>query len=153
MAVALQVTNLPVGTNIALETSALKSGALALIASGTLADAQYATMNATTGSLAAGAVTGAKWCYLLTTNATPGVQRVRTAAQMLADIPNGAAGMVWTARVINSGAGTFTLTADAGATVTISGTATVPTNTFRDFMFTLNTATTATAQSVGSGAI
>jgi hypothetical protein len=112
---------------------------------------QYQTLNATTGSLPAGAITGAQMCFLLSTNATPGAQLVRSAAQMLNDIPNGAVGSSWFVRILNSGAGTLTLTADAGATVTISGTATVPTTTFRDFVFTITAAATATAQSVGSG--
>ncbi len=143
------------GQTVLIETSSMPSGVLPL--TGDIIEealvAKYGTLNATTGSLPAGAVTGANWVYLLSSNATPGAQLVRTAAQMLADTPNGAVGMNWTARIINSGAGTLTLTADAGATVTINGTATVPTNTFRDFMFTLNTATTATVQSVGAGDI
>lgn len=114
---------------------------------------KYGTMNATTGSLAAGALTGAESVYLLSTNATPGAQLVRTAAQMLADLPNGQVGQTWTARIINSGAGTLTLTTDAGATVTMTGTMTVLTNTWRDFVLTINTATTATVQSVGTGTI
>ena len=54
-------------------------------------------------------------------------------------------------RIVNTGAGTFTLTADAGPTVTITGTATIAQNVTRDYVLTFNTATTATIQSVGSG--
>ena len=116
-----------------------------------LPPAQYQTLNATTGSLPAGAITGSAFCALLSSNATPGAQLVRSAAQMLADIPNGAVGQSWRVRILNSGAGTFTLTTDAGATVTISGTATIAQNVFRDYVFTITSPTAATAQSIGSG--
>ena len=54
-------------------------------------------------------------------------------------------------RIVNTGAGTLTLTADGGATVTLTGTATVATNVFRDYTLTFTSATAATIQSVGSG--
>lgn len=115
-------------------------------------NAQYSTpLNATTGSLPAGAITGAKSVVLLSSNAVPGAQLVRTAAQMLTDIPGAAAGLTWMLRIINTGAGVFTLTADGGATVTLAGTMTVAQNTFRDFVCVLNTATTATITDAGKG--
>jgi hypothetical protein len=118
-----------------------------------LQDRQFVSINATTGSLAAGNITGSKECYLLSTNATPGAQLVRTGAQMFADIPNAVVGMSWSVFITNSGSGTFTLTTDAGATVTMTGTMTIPTNTTREFVVTFNSPTTATVQSVGSGTI
>lgn len=113
--------------------------------------AQFTTAALTAGTLAAGAITGAAFTVLRNTGATPGAQTVRTAAQMLADFPQARVGMSYMLRIINTGAGTFTLTADATPTVTITGTATVAQNTFRDYVVTFNTATTATIQSVGSG--
>lgn len=110
-------------------------------------------LNQTTGSLPAGAITGAQNVYITSSNATPGAQLVRTAAQMLADTPNGAVGMTWNFRILNTGAGTLTLTADGGATVTLSGTMTVAQNTWRDFSAVFNTATTATITSVGAGVV
>lgn len=119
-----------------------------------LPPSKFTTLNATTGSLPVGAITGAQDNFLLSTNAVPGAQLVRTAAQMLADSGAGiSVGQSITMRIVNSGAGTLTLTTDAGATVTMTGTMTVPTNTFRDFVLTFNTPTTATVQSVGSGTI
>lgn len=112
-------------------------------------NAQYATLNATTGTLAAGLITGAAFCALLSSNAAPGAQTTRTAAQMLADVPGAAVGFSWVVRIINSGAGVFTLTADGS--VTLTGTATVAQNTFRDFLFTITGATTATAVEIGKG--
>ena len=88
---------------------------------------------------------------MISSNATPGAQLVRSAANMLADTPNGQVGMSWGLRITNTGAGTLTLTADSGATVTLTGTMTVAQNTFRDFIATINTATTATITSVGTG--
>lgn len=111
-------------------------------------NAKFTSINATTGSLAAGVATGARNVYILSTNATPGAQLVRSAANMLADIPNGVVGMSWRLFITNSGAGTLTLTTDAGATVTMTGTMTVPRNTTREFIVTITGATTATVQSV-----
>lgn len=116
-----------------------------------LPPAQFNTAAFTVATLAAGIITGADMCYVENSGSTPGAQTVRTAAQMLADIPGGYVGLVTAFRIINKGAGVFTLTADAGATVTITGTATIAQNITRDYTLTFNTATTATIQSVGSG--
>lgn len=113
--------------------------------------AQFTTAALSVGTLAAGTITGAYHTVLTNTGATPGAQTVRTAAQMLADIPGAQVGFGYMLRIVNTGAGTLTLTADAGPTVTITGTATVAQNVFRDYVVTFPTATTATIQSVGSG--
>lgn len=113
--------------------------------------AKFTTAALSVGTLAAGAITGADMVVLTNTGATPAAQTVRTAAQMLADTPGGYVGLSTMFRIVNTGAGTLTLTADGGATVTITGTATVAQNVFRDYILTFNTATTATIQSVGSG--
>ena len=111
--------------------------------------AQFTTAALSAGTLAAGAVTGAAFVVLTNTGATPGAQTTRTAAQMLADFSQARVGMSYMLRIVNTGAGTLTLTADAS--VTITGTATIAQNVFRDYVVTFNTATTATFQSVGSG--
>jgi len=115
----------------------------------TLPETQLTTLNATTGTLPAGAITGANQVFLSSTNATPGAQTTRTAAQMLADIPNGAVGMNWRTRIINTGAGTFTLTADAS--VTLTGHSAILTNTWVDYVCVFTSATAMTMTSVGSG--
>lgn len=112
---------------------------------------KWSTAALSVGTLATGAITGGDITVLTNTGATPGAQTVRTAAQMLADIPGAQAGDSFMFRIVNTGAGTLTLTADGGATVTITGTATIATNIFRDYVLTFNTATTATIQSIGSG--
>jgi hypothetical protein len=114
-----------------------------------LPNAQVGTLNATTGSLAAGKITGALNVTLISSNATPGAQLVRTAAQMLADF-GVASGFTWNFAICNSGAGTLTLTADSGATVTLSGTMTVAQNVCRRFIGNFTGAATATITSLGS---
>lgn len=140
------------GGAVAMKTIAVPGAALVPLPDLKIAPA----LNATTGSLPAGAITGAKQVFLTSTNATPGAQLVRTAAQMLADmlaVANGAVvGTSWRFRITNTGAGVFTLTTDAGATVTLSGTMTIAQNTWRDFVGTIVTATTATITQVGTGA-
>lgn len=112
---------------------------------------QFKTAALVAGAVAAGQLTGADFCVLQNTGAVPGAQTVRTAAQMFADIPGCYVGYSAMFRIVNTGAGTYTLTADAGATVTISGTATIAQNVFRDYVLTFTSATAATIQSVGSG--
>lgn len=110
---------------------------------------QFTTAALSVGTLAAGQVTGAGFVVLTNTGATPGTQTTRTAAQMLADFVGAYIGLSYTVRIVNTGAGTFTLAGGTG--VTITGTATVAQNVFRDYVVTFNTGTTATFQSVGSG--
>jgi hypothetical protein len=115
---------------------------------------QFKTAALAAGTLAAGLITGAEECILQNTGATPGAQTVRTAAQMLADTPGGYVGLSTKFRIVNTGAGTLTLTADGGATVTLAATGAhnaVLTNTWVDYVLTFNTATTATIQAVGAG--
>lgn len=119
----------------------------------TLPAVQYKTSAVTTGSIAAGLLTGANYCVWQQTGNTPGNQLVRTAAQMLADTPNGKVGQSTTVRIMNSGTGTLTVAADSGATVTLTGTPAILTATWSDFILTFNTATTATLQQIGTGAL
>lgn len=95
---------------------------------------KVSTINVTAGTLSAGNITGGEFVTLITTNATPGTQTTRTAAQMYADDPTAFIGQSYTLRICNSGAGTLTL--GAGTGVTLSGTMTVATTTFRDFNVT-----------------
>jgi predicted RecA/RadA family phage recombinase len=115
-----------------------------------LQPAQFTSYNvAGPATFAAGQLTGASFVNLKSTNAAPGTQTTRTATQMYADTPGAAAGMSYMLRITNTGAGTLTLAAGTG--VTLTGTMTIATNTFRDFVVTFNTATTLTIQDVGTG--
>jgi hypothetical protein len=58
-------------------------------AGSTLPNAKVSTINVTTGTLAAGNITGANDVTLISTNATPGNQLCRSAAAMLGDIGAG----------------------------------------------------------------
>lgn len=111
--------------------------------------AQFSTAALAAGTLAAGLITGSEFTVLQNTGATPGNQTTRTAAQMFADFPFARAGLSYVLRVVNTGAGTMTLVGGTG--VTVSGTATIATNTFRDYVVTFVSPTAVTIQSVGSG--
>lgn len=141
-------------TRFLVTYSAAGAFTMAAIIQGQIGDvppAKFTTAALSVGTLAAGSITGAAFTVLTNTGATPGAQTVRTAAQMLADIPGAAPGFSSMIRIGNTGAGTFTLTADGGATVTITGTNTIAQNVFRDYVLTFNSATTATIQFVGAG--
>jgi hypothetical protein len=111
---------------------------------------KFTSINVTAGTLAQHDITGAQFVSLLSTNATPGNQTTRTATEMIADMGGGTGGS-YALKITNSGAGTFTLVAGAG--VTLTGTMTVATNTWREFVVTVNSATTLTIQSIGTGTI
>ncbi len=111
----------------------------------------FTTSSVTTGIIAAGVITGndAVWVQ---TGATPGTQTTRTAAQMLADTPNGRVGQTTRFRIVNTGSGALLLAADGSVTLNLSGgSASIAQNTWKDFLLTFNTASTATIQLVGTG--
>jgi hypothetical protein len=116
-----------------------------------LPPAQYNTLNATTGTLAAGLASGAAVTVIKSSNAVPGAQAMRTVAQVIADIPGGYVGMKWLLRIVNTGAGTLTLATDGSAQWTMTGTMTVAQNTFRDFVCQITGATTGTVTEIGTG--
>lgn len=102
-------------------------------------------------TLSAGDITGTiAFVQLTSTNAAPGTLTTRTAALMIADQGIGLLTVRYNLRITNTGAGTLTLAAGTG--VTLTGTMTVPVNTTRDFIVTLNgVAVTATIQAIGTG--
>lgn len=108
-------------------------------------------LNVTTGTLAAGQASGAQMVYIKSSNATPGSQAMRTPAQILTDTAGVVIGTAWTLRVVNTGAGTFTLATDSGTGFTITGTATIAQNVFRDYVVKIVTGTTGTIDEVGNG--
>lgn len=113
--------------------------------------AQFSTGALSGATFPAGALTGAAFTVVSNTAANPGNLTTRTAAQMLADFPQARVGMSYMVRIINGQAtGTATIVGDASVTVT--GTATIAPNSYRDFVVTFNSATTATMQNAGGGA-
>lgn len=99
------------------------------------------------GALAAAQMAGAELTDLITSGAT--ALTTPSAAALLAATPNGQIGMSYVLRIINTNAGTLTITADASITTT--GTMTIATNTWREFVITFTSATTATMKSIGTG--
>jgi hypothetical protein len=100
-------------------------------------------------TMIAGLITGANDITLTSTNAAPGTFTTRTAAQMITD-GNLSVGQTYKLRIVDIGAGTFTLAAGAGVTLG-AGTYTVPTNTFRDFIVTVPSVGAITITTVGVG--
>lgn len=116
-----------------------------------LPGAKYGTTALLNTTLTAGLITGGAETYLLSTANGANALTTRTATQMFADTPGASVGQSYGLRILNSGNNTVTLTAGSG--VTLTGTMTIATNTWRDFVVTFNTATTMTFQSVGTGPI
>lgn len=118
---------------------------------GIVAKAAKYTTNTTTTTFAAGQCSGAAFVVYNNTQGTPGSIAFRTAAQMFADDPYARVGGSYILRIKN-GQGTGTLTVTGGATgITLTGTATIGINTFRDFVVTYTSASALVIQSVGTG--
>ncbi len=108
------------------------------------------TSAAESGTFAAGNLTSTTSPVVVfqSTTSTPGTVTTRTAALMYADAAP-FAGQVYLLRILHTGTGTLTI--GAGSNVTINGTATVSTATWREFAVTLATTTSVTFQNIGSG--
>lgn len=118
-----------------------------------LQPARFTSINVTTGTLSANDASGAYVTHLTSTNATPGSQAMRTVAQVLADTPGLAVGMSYYLRILNIGAGVFTLATDASTQFTMTGTMTIATANMREFIVTIVSGTTGTVQSLGLTAV
>lgn len=113
-------------------------------------DAKFTTRALSSSTANAGDLTGAKFVTLHNTGATPGTLTSRTGAQMIAD-GFYQVGDSYMLRIVNAqGTGTLTLAAGDG-NVTITGTATMAINSFRDFIVTITGAATLTIQSSATG--
>ena len=78
-----------------------------------------------------------------------------TVASMLALLPDVVVGSTWYVRIINNNSGTATIALPGGGGWTSSGTLTLATNTWRDFVISVTSLTgigAATITSVGTGA-
>lgn len=119
-----------------------------------LPQTKYGAATNTAAFTATGAqFAGAQDVTLNLTGALAGAANITTptAAQILAAIPNGAVGQSYRLRIINSSGGAFAWTVVADASVTLTGTASIAQNTWRDFYVTVLTATTASMQAIGTG--
>lgn len=101
-----------------------------------------------------GLLTGTDDVFVLSSNAAPGTLTTRTAAQMYADLQlllglQNINNFAYTLQITNSGAGTLTLAGGTG--VTLSGTATVVTNTFRQWAVVVTNSGIITLTTTGVG--
>lgn len=105
----------------------------------------------TAATFAAGAITGANFVNYENT-ASNATLTVRTAAQMFGDIPNCKIGFSYQLAIRNTNATGATITADGGATVTLTGTMTIAQDVTRLFNVVFPSATTCTITSMGISA-
>ncbi|QTD88890.1 hypothetical protein [Burkholderia anthina] len=116
-----------------------------------------AATNTTGFTLAAAQIAGAAQNFLNLTGtlAAAANAQLPTVAALLAQLPtvvqNAPIGLSFQLRVINSSSGAFAWTLTTNTGWTLSGTQSIAQNTWRDFIITITSATTATIQSVGTG--
>ena len=108
-------------------------------------DAASGATTAQAGHLSGSAITVATYSAVGAANLT-----TRTAVQMVADSTL-TTGSTYLVAIRNTSGGTTTLVGGTG--VTISGTATMATNTYRLFAVTVQSATALTFTSIGSGSV
>lgn len=113
------------------------------------------------GTIAASALAGASECYVsqsgataLTTDTAVNiintlVSAIQSAAAGAQPTPASVQGVTYTVYVRNTNAGTLTISAGTG--VTITGTATLATTVERQFLVTVTSPTTVTFQDLGGG--
>lgn len=123
---------------------------------------QMKTTAQASGTLAASTLAGATECYVTTSGATALttdtaaniilqlIGAIQAAAPLLQPVPP-ISNIPWTIYVRNTNAGTLTLTAGTG--VTITGTATIATTVERQYMVTITSPTTITFQDLGGATV
>jgi hypothetical protein len=133
---------------VTYNAATVKQQAYSIARSGVLAASKAVTnSNAGAQTAAVGDLTGAAFVNLLLTAIGAANFTTRTATQMFGDIPGAYVGLSFMLSIKNTNAGTTTLVAGTG--VTITGTATIAQNTARLFDVTFPTATTCTITSRG----
>lgn len=126
-----------------------------IVGFGTIKAQLYGTSAlAAAGTLTAANVTGATdTVYLAMTGTFVAAVNIQlpTAAAIIAAATNLTVGSTYILRIINPGA-TYVLTITTNTGITLTGTTTLATTSFRDFLVTITSATTVTVQDVGAGA-
>ena len=120
------------------------------------AAAYYADSNAAAHVLTAAELTGAFASVVLALTgalAAAANATTDTAANIVAALPSPSVGTTYTLRVINESSGAFAWTIVGGAGVTVTGTASIAQNTWRDFIVTVTAVATpaVSLQNVGTG--
>ena len=115
--------------------------------------------NTTAFTASASQISGAAQTFFLLTGTLGSGQALTlpTVANLLAALPasviNTPIGLTWQLRVINNSSGAFPWTVTTNTGWTLSGVQTVANGTFRDYVLTITSATTATLTSVGGGTV
>ncbi|WP_017776688.1 hypothetical protein [Paraburkholderia kururiensis] len=108
-------------------------------------------------TLAGSQIAGAAQNFLNLTGTLAGAANAQlpTVAQLIAALPSNVqaapTGLSFQLRVINSSAGAFAWTLTTNTGWTLNGTMSMAQNTWRDFIVTITSATTASIQAVGTG--
>ncbi|HHX4169117.1 MAG: hypothetical protein ACN6QT_36410 [Burkholderia contaminans] len=130
----------------------------AIIGINPLQEAIYNTAASTTAFTAAGnQISGAAQVFfnLTGTLAAGAALTLPTVAALIAALPSvvqsNPVGITWQLRVINSSGGAFAWTVTTNTGWTLGGSMGVNQNTWRDFVVTITSPTTASIQSVGTG--
>lgn len=127
--------------------TAITMEAVALGTETPLAPFNYNDTTAGTSTLAAGQMEGAAENILDCSGQTAAVGfTTRTAAQIIAGVPNAVIGMAWKFRVINRNTSSGAITLTGGTGVTITDSAAVAINTQADYIVTITGASTVTMQ-------
>jgi hypothetical protein len=126
-----------------------------VVGQGFATDAVYNTNSATSGTTLTGAnISGAATEVTLNMTGAMGGDanaQLPTVANLVAAIPDAVAGASYKLRVINSSSANHVWTITTNTGWTPNGTMTIAQNTWRDFYVTLNSLSTATLQSIGTG--
>jgi hypothetical protein len=115
------------------------------VAQGGSAPNQYTAITGT--SWTAADIAGASYVVLATSGAT--ALTTPTAAQIIAAVPGWEIGDSYRLRVYNTNGGTLTLTGGTG--VTITGTATIATAVWREYIVSYSAAAAVAMQNIGAG--
>lgn len=144
----LYVTGIQPNGQLAATQEQTTTGAIAVAPFS--AEAVVATPdNGTTQTLTAAMVTGGAFtAHVSASGSTPSLT-MPTAAALIAGIPGFQIGQSYLLRVINTNSGTATIVTNTGITTT--GTLTLATETWREFVITMTGAATLSMVSVGTG--
>lgn len=145
------VPGLATGRFLVTLTSATAATVLGLGVSETsgLPVSQIVTNSSANPTLAAGDATGAEFCILKLTANGASAATTRTATEMFGDTPNAQVGQTYRLRICAGGNNTVTVTAGSG--VTLTGTMTIATATWREFQVSFTSATALVIEAVGQG--
>ena len=132
--------------------------ALEKVADGIVQNQQAYNVNTatTTATLTAANITGGSAEVILNMTGTLGAGvalTLPTVADLVRAIADAAVNQTYRLRIWNGGAGAFAWTVTTNTGWTLTGTMTVAQNTYREFLVTLTSKTTATLQSLGTVAV